>query len=68
MGRHPVNDIHEHVALVYFATADTYNIAESINEHEQTETRWVGVDELSQMDLIPNVKFYATEALKELGK
>ncbi|HBB49534.1 TPA: NUDIX hydrolase [Candidatus Nomurabacteria bacterium] len=68
LGRHPVNENHEHIAFVYFATADTDQITDSTNEHERTHTRWVNTEELEKMELIPNVRFYATEALKELGK
>ena len=68
LGRHPVSDTHDHVAFVYFATSDTDVIVNSLSEHEQSETRWVSKKELDIMDLIPNVRFYAMEALKELSK
>ena len=32
------------------------------------ETRWATKEELKAMGLRPNILFYATEALKELGK
>ncbi len=65
---HDVNDSHRHVSLVYFATSETDAIVNSLNEHERTESRWVNKEELDTMDLIPNIRFYAEEALKELGK
>ncbi|MEK7106353.1 MAG: NUDIX domain-containing protein [Patescibacteria group bacterium] len=68
MGRHPVNDTHEHVAFVYFATSDSDVLSEPLSDHEKAETRWVSLEELEKMDLIPNIKFYAGEALKELSK
>jgi 8-oxo-dGTP pyrophosphatase MutT (NUDIX family) len=68
LGRHPVGENHEHIAFVYFATSDTDVIASSINEHERTHIRWVSREELDQMELVPNVRFYAEEALKELGQ
>ncbi len=68
LGRHPVSDTHEHIAFVYFATSDTDAIAESLSDHERSETRWVTKEELATMDLVPNVRFYAEEALKELSK
>ena len=68
LGRHPVSNNHEHIAFVYFATADTDVIAESISAHERSNARWVSMEELEKMDLVPNIYFYATEALKELGK
>ena len=67
LGRHPVSPNHEHIAFVYFATTETDKINESMFEHERTETRWVNMAELDKMDLVPNVRFYAMEALKELG-
>lgn len=68
MGRHPVSDTHEHIAMVYFATAESDVLADSVSEHERADTRFVNKEELDTMDLIPNVRFYAEEALKELGK
>lgn len=68
LGRHPVGENHEHIAFVYFATAETYVLADSILDHEKgVETKWVTMAELNAMDLVPNVKFYATKALEELG-
>lgn len=68
VGRHPVSDTHEHIAFVYFATSDTDVILDSTSAHEQAETRWVSREEIDTMDLVPNVRFYALEALKELGE
>ncbi len=67
LGRHKVTDVHDHVMFVYFATSDTDVVAESINEHEMAETRWVSMAELDTMDLLPNISFYAKEALRELS-
>lgn len=69
LGKHPVNDTHEHITFVYFATSDTYSIFDSILDHEKgVDTRWVSIEELDTMDLVPNIKFYAEEALKALSK
>ncbi len=68
LGRHPVGENHEHIVFVYFATTDNDKINKSKNDHEKSETKWVTLEELSKMDLAPNVKFYATEALKELSE
>ncbi len=68
LGRHPASDTHEHIAFVYFATSDTDKILDSLSDHEKSETRWVSKEELGSMELVPNVLFYATEALKELSK
>lgn len=68
LGIHPVNEIHQHIVLVYFATSKTDKILEPVDEKEKAETRWVSIEELEKMELVPNVKFYALEALKELGE
>lgn len=68
MGRHRVNDTHEHVYMVYFATSNTDVISDSVLDHEKgVEVKWVTKEELETMDLVPNIKFYAQEALKELS-
>lgn len=67
LGIHPVNDTHQHIVLVYFAVSDTDKILEPFDEKEKAETCWVSKDELEKMDLVPNVLFYAREALKELS-
>lgn len=68
LGRHSVTDTHEHVVFVYYATSDTDKIEDSKSDHERSPSRWVSKEELSTMDLLPNIRFYAEEALKELGK
>lgn len=68
LGRHRVNDTHEHMTFVYFAKSETDQISDSVSNHERSETRWVTMEELETMDLVPNIKFYAQEALKELAQ
>ncbi len=68
LGKHSVNEVHEHVIFVYFAKAQNDKISESVSEHERAETRWVTLEELEKMDLRPNVLFYAKKALEELGE
>lgn len=68
LGRHPVKEGHEHVVLVYFATSETDQVNDSVLDHEKgSETKWFTMEELENVDLIPNIKFYAIEALKELS-
>lgn len=67
LSRHRINATHEHVTFVYFATANSDVIAESVNDHEKSETRWVNKNELATMNLRPNVLFYCLKALEELG-
>lgn len=69
LGRHPVGESHEHIAFVYFAKTDNDNILESVLDHEKgVETKWFSMEELENTELVPNVKFYALEALKELSE
>lgn len=67
LGSHFVNEKHRHIVFVYFATSESDSIAEPINAHEKSETRWVTKEELLTLDLVPNVLFYAQQALKELS-
>lgn len=68
MGRHPVSDTHTHIPLVYFARAKNDNVSISEMEHERTDTKWFTMKDLENANLVPNVLFYASEALKELGE
>ncbi len=69
LGRHKVNDNHEHVVFVYFATANTDILTDSTLEHEKgAETKWATLADLQSMNLRPNILHLATEALKELGE
>ena len=67
LGKHLVNDTHQHIVFVYFATSKTDNIAEAGSDHEKSETKWVTKEELASMGLRPNVLHLATKALEELG-
>lgn len=69
LGRHPVGESHEHIAFVYFATTDDDVVSESVLDHEKgVETKWFTMEDLENTELVPNVRFYAEEALKELGE
>ena len=65
---HQVNDAHKHVSLVYFATSEIDVLVDSVSHHERAESRWVSRGELDTIKLLPNIYFYATEALKALSK
>jgi 8-oxo-dGTP pyrophosphatase MutT (NUDIX family) len=62
--RHPINDVHEHVVFIYFATSDSDVV---VPEHEDDEWRWFTVEELDEVKLKPSIKRYALEALSKLG-
>ncbi len=69
LGRHPAGESHEHIAFVYFATTDDDTVSESVLDHEKgVETKWFTMEDLENTELVPNVKFYAIEALKELSE
>ena len=65
---HPAGGIHKHITLVYFAISNSDKILDATNNEEKAETCWVSKEELKKMNLVPNVLFYAEEALKELGE
>lgn len=62
---HRVNPTHQHVTLVYFARARSFDV-----KPEKTTDQWMWVDaeELGGVDLKPSVRFYAERALKELAR
>lgn len=64
LGKHKVNEKHSHVVLIYFGVADSDQIKESVSEHERCVSGWFAKEELEKLELVPNVKFYAEEALK----
>lgn len=67
VGKHSVNDTHQHVVFVYFAKSKTNIVNESILEHEKgVQMKWFTKEKIEKMDLRPNIKFYALEALKKL--
>lgn len=69
MGRSRVNEVHEHVFMVYFATCNSDVIVDSTLDHEKgAEVKWCTKSDLENMDLIPNIRFYAQKALEVLGK
>ena len=67
LNRHSINENHEHITLVYFATSNTDKL--NLSDKEITEEcKWFTKEELSSYDLKRNVKFYAKKALEELGE
>ena len=67
LGKHKVSETHEHIVMVYFATAETDSVSEALSEHERVPVKWVNAEELDAMQLPKNVRFYAKQALKELS-
>ena len=69
MNRHRINEIHEHVTLGYFATADTDTITNDSSEVAE-DLRWFELEELDseKYNILNRVKFYAKSAIIALSK
>lgn len=67
VNRHHINEHHEHVTFVYFATSETDMIVASAIEQSE-ELKWFTKVEVSDQKyaLKPNIRFYAEKALTEL--
>ena len=63
MNRHRISPTHEHISLTYFATTKSDHVVPS-GDDVSNEWRWVTDKELDAMDLLPNIRYYAKEALK----
>lgn len=68
LNRHYVNDNHEHVTMIYFATSDTDEIKPSSDEKSEG-LKWFTREELNDLNhgLRENIRFYASKALEELA-
>ena len=68
LNRHRINDTHEHVTMVFFATTDDNKTIQGDNEVSE-ELRWFNNEELDspRYGIRDSIKHYAKEALKELG-
>jgi 8-oxo-dGTP pyrophosphatase MutT (NUDIX family) len=66
MKRHPVSPKHEHVVLTYFATTRSDKVKVEHESDKSDDWKWVTLSELSKMDLKPDIRFYAQQALEEL--
>jgi len=68
LNRNRINDTHEHVTFVYFATSKTNVITQLTESEISDDCHWFTKEELeTNEDLLPNIKFYALDALKKLG-
>lgn len=66
--RHPTIPGHEHISLVYFARADNRNVVEQENE-KSGGIHWFTAEELDNpaYEIMPRIRHYAREALRELS-
>lgn len=65
LNRHKVNDTHEHIASVYFATAPHRNVVEGVPSEKSDGIKWFTREELDDptYGVIENVRYYAKAAL-----
>jgi hypothetical protein len=70
MYRHTVNNKgHEHVVFQYFAKAKSDKTSDSVLDNEKgVEIKWCTLEDLENLDLRPDIRLLAQEALKELGE
>lgn len=69
LNRHRISDTHEHVTLVYFAKAKTHQLKLTQGAEKSEDCKWFNQKELLEnKELIPNVRFYALEALRILSE
>jgi 8-oxo-dGTP pyrophosphatase MutT (NUDIX family) len=66
--RHHTSPSHEHVDLVYFASAGSDDVRVAYEGDRSDEWRWLTDAELAGLTLRPDVEFYAREALRELSR
>jgi ADP-ribose pyrophosphatase YjhB (NUDIX family) len=69
MNIHPINEHHNHISLVYFATSETDDVKPSGSD-VSNEWRWFDMEDLEKNNLgiKESIRYYAVEALMELGK
>lgn len=68
LNRHIINETHEHISLVYFATTKDTEIVQGDTEVSE-EIRWFTKDELDdpQFGVGERIRYYAKTALDEVG-
>jgi len=63
MHRHHTSPTHEHIDFSYFATSENDKV---VPESPTDEWRWLAKNELGSLELLPDIKFYASKALDTL--
>lgn len=67
LNRHRISPTHEHVSMVYFASSPSDSVAVGQGGDRSDDWKWVTKEELTSMDLRPDVRFYAETALDVVG-
>lgn len=66
---HNINETHEHVSLIYFATSDSDEINPTHDGDLSEECVWLTANEVKEHDeLLDNVRYYALAALEAYTK
>lgn len=67
LNRHRINETHEHIDMVYFATIDDDTIVQGKGE-KSDEIRWFTKEELMdpKLDTKESMRYYALKALEEV--
>jgi 8-oxo-dGTP pyrophosphatase MutT (NUDIX family) len=70
LNRHRINEHHEHISFVYFATTIDPTITQNIQREMSDEIHWFTKEDLdsSQYDIRENIKHYAHTALDAVAK
>lgn len=68
VNRHPINDTHEHISFIYFATSESRDINPQHMGDVSDECHWFSVKELieNSRGISEPVRFYALTALKTI--
>ena len=66
LNRHRINEDHEHVSLIFFATPYTDNLI-TFQEELSEECKWFNLEELENYDIKESIKFHAKKSLEEFG-
>ncbi len=64
LNRHHVSPTHEHVDMIYFASSATDRV---VPENPDDEWCWAASEELRELELLPDVRFYAGLALRTIS-
>jgi len=68
LNRNRISNTHEHITFVYFASSKTDKITETIENEKSEDCKWFTLEELEDnIELVPNIKYYAVQALKKLS-
>lgn len=67
MNIHKINDTHDHLSLIYFATSKSNKISEPETHERSNGCKWYTKEELEQnTEISESIKYYALKALEVL--